>query len=504
MNKTPEEKKGKIAIIGMGATGSIIFISLVRKILARNKMKAIKIYLIDKDRTFGPGLAYSTKKNYHILNMRAETMSLFMDKPNHFLKWVIKNEKKLTFEKNKYLPRSLFGKYIKHYLHLYLQRAKKRGIIVSEIYENVIDCKEDKNHVAIIMQKRKIFTDYAIFAIGNMPSSNYQEFDSTGGYFHNPWDFSKKSIKEDKCNIGIIGSSQTAIDTILTIKNIRPVDKICVISRHSLFPKVQGELSSYNRQFLTKENLSILTKNFTKKISFIKVVLLFKKELEFALKKPLPWDKILHIDPCYVNVLKTDIQNAQKNDVFWYSVLDSTSNLMPLIWKSMFIKDRVHFLKKYLSIWYAYRHSIPLTNAKKIYQLMKKKKVVMLYGFKSILYKKDKSIFSIAYQENDKEKNILLPYIINATGSGFDVNKIKSPLLQNMLKRGEITQHPCGGINVDFDTSQIIKKTNTKSERMFLIGPLTRGVHFYTNAIEMNALVAEQAIGHLTQSVWKN
>lgn len=498
------QKKIKIAIVGIGATGSIVFITLVKKLLDQNKKNKIEIYLIDKEKTFGPGLAYSTKENYHILNMRAETMSLFVNQPDHFLKWAIRNKKISNFNKNMYFPRSLFGEYIKYYLHSYLQKAKKKGIPVKEIYENVIDCKENINCVIVTLEKRKIAMDYVILAIGNMPSSNYQELLSAKGYFNNPWEFSRKFIKEKKCDIGILGSSLTAIDTVLTIKNIHCVNKIYLISRHSLFPKVQGELVSYKAQFLTKENLAALTINFTKKISFIKIVTLFKKELEFALKKPLSWNKIIHRASNSINVLKADIKNAQKNNVFWYSVLDSVSYLMPFIWNSIHIKERVYFIQKYLSIWYTYRHSIPLLNAKKMYLLMKKKKVVMLYGFKSVEYDAKRNIFSVIHCKNNEVRNVALKYLINSTGTGFDINQIQSTLLQNMVKTGEITQHPCGGVDVDFHTSQTIKKTRIKSKKLFFIGPLTRGVHFYTNAIDMNALAAEQSVEYLSRLLWKN
>jgi uncharacterized NAD(P)/FAD-binding protein YdhS len=61
-----------------------------------------------------------------------------------------------------------------------------------------------------------------------------------------------------------------------------------------------------------------------------------------------------------------------------------------------------------------------------------------------------------------------------------------------MLSRGLLKAHHLGGIDVDFRTLQIRGNDNRLVKRVFFVGPLTRGVHFYTNSIETNLANAKR------------
>ena len=83
-----------IAIIGSGASGTILASQIVEK-LSRTTSEKVRIVLIEKNGDFGPGLAYSTPLESHILNMRASTMSAKKDQPNDFFEWMNHEEARL-------------------------------------------------------------------------------------------------------------------------------------------------------------------------------------------------------------------------------------------------------------------------------------------------------------------------------------------------------------------------------------------------------------------------
>src|SRR5271170_4901952 len=72
-----------IAIIGAGFSGTLLSLHLLRRC-----PPSTRIYLIERNRQFGRGQAYSTPNPSHLLNVPAGRMSAFHDQPSHFLDWL--------------------------------------------------------------------------------------------------------------------------------------------------------------------------------------------------------------------------------------------------------------------------------------------------------------------------------------------------------------------------------------------------------------------------------
>ena len=71
-----------VAIIGAGFSGAMLAVHLMEE------AEPASVALIEKTRTFGPGLAYGAVAPEHLLNVPAGKMSAFPDRPDHFLEWV--------------------------------------------------------------------------------------------------------------------------------------------------------------------------------------------------------------------------------------------------------------------------------------------------------------------------------------------------------------------------------------------------------------------------------
>ncbi|GGC87500.1 FAD/NAD(P)-binding protein [Chelatococcus reniformis] len=74
---------GALLIIGGGASGVILACHLLRR-----PEVDIRITLIERREQVGRGLAYSTDHPGHLLNVRAHSMSMFADDPEHFSRWL--------------------------------------------------------------------------------------------------------------------------------------------------------------------------------------------------------------------------------------------------------------------------------------------------------------------------------------------------------------------------------------------------------------------------------
>jgi uncharacterized NAD(P)/FAD-binding protein YdhS len=94
-----------------------------------------------------------------------------------------------------------------------------------------------------------------------------------------------------------------------------------------------------------------------------------------------------------------------------------------------------------------------------------------------------------------------IPVLINATGQGLAVTKFDDMLVRNLLAGGIIVPHQSGGIQVDFETSVVVHRNGVRSNRMFAVGEITRGVHFFTNAIRQNTRCADRITTSIVNSI---
>ena len=99
-----------ITIIGGGASGSLLLINMLKYYDDSD----ITIKWIEQSGEFGIGVAYSTDKDYHILNVPANSMGLYHDYANDFYEWLLK--KGYAYSEHDYVPRKIYGDYIKENL----------------------------------------------------------------------------------------------------------------------------------------------------------------------------------------------------------------------------------------------------------------------------------------------------------------------------------------------------------------------------------------------------
>lgn len=90
-------------------------------------------------------------------------------------------------------------------------------------------------------------------------------------------------------------------------------------------------------------------------------------------------------------------------------------------------------------------------------------------------------------------------FIVNATGQGLNLNQLEAPIIYNALESGTITPHLLGGMDVDFEDGSVKNSTRKHSERIYAVGSLTRGVHFYTNSINENAKCGKRTVTALVE-----
>jgi len=115
----------KITIIGGGASGTLLAINLMRH--ASNK--PLEINLVEKKERLGRGVAYSTVRDFHLLNVPAARMGAFPDDIEHFHCWL--TEKNYGFAPSDFVPRKIYGEYL------------------SELFEKTLEIRTQANKLAL-------------------------------------------------------------------------------------------------------------------------------------------------------------------------------------------------------------------------------------------------------------------------------------------------------------------------------------------------------------------
>ena len=493
-----------ITIVGAGASGILSLSRLVEK-LSQNSASKLTIRVFEKSGSFGPGLAYSTPLNSHILNMNAGTMSAVMGEPNHFIDWLKENEQRilkecpfLSLNEKAYPPRKVYGYYLEDIKKSAQEKAKQIKISVELITAEVIDIQEGAYHKEVLLRDGRAFqTDYVIMALGNFPPTFMYELKGVDGYFPYPWPaqviIDQVKPTEPVC---ILGAGLSAIDTLLTLLENDHREQIYFVSRTGFIPKVQGEPKKQVLQFIKKEILQ------GQKLSLEEVGGLFVREIEKAEGKRIDWLHALNPAKSIEEILEEDIAIAKAGPIPSESVLLATAEVIGDLWNSLSHEEQRKFDCNYKSIWTVFRHPMPIVNAEKVLKAIKSGQLKVLSGFKCVRYLGKGQGFLVEMQTR---YGLIFPFsvrsFINATGQGLAVARYEDTLVQNLLRQGTIAPHPSGGIHVDFDASFIINKDGKPLEWLFAVGEMTRGTHFFTNAISQLSLFADRIAGSIVNSM---
>lgn len=427
-------------------------------------------------------------------------MSIFPDNENHVTEWLTENKSKwinkypnFEPERDPYPPRSLYGIYLEDVYEKGLLKAKEKGISVELVQGSVVDVQQDNNGVMIKCDDGKeIKSDKVVLALGNFPSTTYKELQGKLGYFPSFWSDEKTlaSIPKD-APIVILGTRLTAIDAVLTLLS-NGYNKVTLASRSGLLPKVQAVTLQpvYKDILLNKVQKS----SNNGQISLDRLVQILKEQIEEVYGEAIDWSQVLNPAGAALEIIEKDIEASKNGNASkWQSVLASTSNIIETFWNMLTLEDRTLFLQKYMSIWYVYRHAIPLKNGEKIFKFLKNRQLEICSGVQSVKYDDEQKTFIVQCAN----KTISTSYIINATEAGLDIAQIETPLIQNLLKSGLFKPSKYGGIDVDLKTSRVINQNGEVSEAIYTIGYLTRGVHFYTNDVGRIAIYAKQIVSDL-------
>ncbi|WP_235034077.1 FAD/NAD(P)-binding protein [Roseiconus lacunae] len=439
------------AIIGGGFSGTLAAVNLVR--FAK---KSQRVVIVNSGRPFGRGTAYGTTRNEHLLNVAARNMSAFPDHPSHFFEWLRSrceyDAMDDTTLRETFIPRRIYGDYIRSLAAHYLGDADPRSKVRCEVIE---DCATDikprqgeKGGVVMLENGDPIEAESIILATGNQPPAGLPGANKLANdrrYCGNPWMNWHENLPSEDQHIIILGTGLTAVDVIVTLRHKGWCGKVTAISRNGMLPQ---------RHF---------------------------RGIEWP--HAVPDDGQTRSLKELVRLIRQDCERLRGVSQNPAISVDKLRSRTQQLWKAFTHEERQQFLRKYAADWNVIRHRIAgpihdaVTDALDCGQL-----TIRPATIESLASGENGIEIHLVGRDGEK-KMIEGDVVINCTGPKSRFSDSSLSLYRNLFDRGLAKPDSMDmGIAVT-DDFEVLDRSDHVSSFLHAIGPILKGTLWESVAV---------------------
>lgn len=487
-----------IAIVGVGASGVACFTQLVAKYIISKKTAPLCICVFEKRDEFGPGLAYGTGQEGHLLNTRAGLMGIFPEEPLHFVQWVHQHREMIEnrfgphrIHPDAYPPRMLYGCYVQAVMKHYWREAERHGITLKKERSEVLRAEiGDNARVTLHTRDGSHVADYVILATGNPKSNNFTHLNGFREYLDSPWPSANilSAVRDKHARIGIVGSSLTAIDAMITLVENGHRGPISFFSSEGLLPRVQPPVERhYERRVFTLSAVRRLIREQQRALRVKDLIRLFRAEVEQHLGHRVDWAAEVRTNKAPLELLNADIRNALGGGSLFQDILYALRYESYPIWQLLPVEQQQLYAKWIKTEVDINRHAIPVENAMKLKNLLERQQLRVIGNSGDI--RREGNGFAL---KTDDGQAYHADFVINATGPAVAIRQMDDlPLLQQLLAGGYIEEYAAGGLVADLCTLRVSRPTAGPAP-FYAIGHLLVGLQHDVNALWFNVAQADK------------
>ena len=426
----------KIVIIGGGLSGTLLSIHLMRV----HANRPLHITVVDSNPPEMLGAAYSTEKDFHLLNVPAEKMSAFPEIGDDFVNWL--SASGYPYQGRSFVPRMIYKRYIQDILARELRR-KDEKFRYAFIHGTAVGI-EPVEQALMLRSGEKLPFDKLVLAVGNYQATSLPLADK--GYMRHPayyrsaWDGGLFDQLGEKGKVLIIGTGLTMVDTVLTLRQKKHNGAIIALSTHGYTPRSHGPSAPYPIAAKTTESIRTCLD---------------------ALK--------------FVN---GHLKNARPQDIGWRSVIDAIRPFTQQIWQNFPVQEKKIFMEHLRHIWGVARHRMPQECAAVLQELLSTGQLSIFAGRIKAIRSGPQQHLSVDYQERSSKRPLTLEVdvIVNCMGPESNYEKLEDPLINHLRQLGWMRTDPLRlGIDCTPEGA-ILEKDSVPSRRLYAIGPPLKGI----------------------------
>lgn len=427
-----------VAVIGAGFSGSLL--SLWLQSLAPVDTR---IWLVERTRRVGSGLAYGATAACHLLNVPAGDMGAFPDQPGDFLQWLRRQPAAalngVVVAESAFVPRHLYGTYLGHLLHNGLHASHCPRLEV--LHDEVLALDDGITGIRLrLASGNTLRVDVVVLATGNAPPlpphPNAAALDSAGLWRADPWSPAAFANLDENAAILLVGTGLTMVDAVCTLLDRGHRGSIHALSRHGLLPRRHADQRA--------------------------------AAVPISLPTPLRLNDLMR-------VVREEIARSMAAGHGWHPVIDSLRPLTQDLWRGMNLTDRKRFLRHVRAWWDAHRHRMPARSAHRIDQALASGQLCVHAGRITNLASQDSRATVVYRRAGTYELHeFQVDRVVNCTGAGADITRSVDALTSALLQSGLARPDPLHlGFELTADGAAV-GRTGTPSQRIFAIGPVTK------------------------------
>jgi uncharacterized NAD(P)/FAD-binding protein YdhS len=431
-------RPGRLAIIivGGGASGVLLAAHLLR-----DPDADIRVTLIEKRPAFGQGLAYSTTLEDHVLNVSAFGMSAYADDPEHFWRWLEdtghapdRNPRKV------FVPRHLYADYLAGILHD-LRAAEGPSGRLHTLTEECVSLATTPSGVAVnLANGASLVGHVAVLAVGHeeQPLIGRDIAVRPGSEADTPLD--------PDAAVLILGTGLSMVDAWIALVARGHRGPVIALSRRGLIPSVQRKGNPIR---LDSADVPLGT------------------ELSYFVR----WFRDL-------------VRSTERAGGDWRDVVDGIRPFNQRIWRSWPASAKRRFIEHTRAWWDIHRHRMPPTLHERMSQAVENGALELVAG-KFLGARHDGNAIDATIRRRGAAgtETLRIGRIYDCTGITADLTTGTNPVVRSLIDRGLARPDP---LHIGLDVTEacaIVKADGQPSERLYAIGPLTRGAFFEIEAI---------------------
>ncbi len=485
-----------IALVGGGATALAFTHTYIQEYEADAQLPGT-IYLFEKRACFGPGAAYGPDTASNLLNTKTGFITPFHDRPGDFHAWLGSKEDlwrphfpHFEPDPNSYAPRPLFGMYLQDRMSWLIREALAKGIRIVQIHAEVKDVVQmGRSHVVKTDCSLTLKADHVFLTCGTLPERKQGEIALSPRVLASPYPVAALPSKiPSAARVAVVGARLSCIDAVIGLVEGGHTGHIAIYSRSGHFPSVRGTQGRIVTQHLTAEKVEALACRKGGGLKVTDLMGLVRQEIAEVSQIPLDAVPTLDAPPAppenLMEHLKAEIA-ASRHDRPWQAVLYATNAIVDRLWQALEDSERRLFMAEYMSAFMAFRVSIPVENAQKILSYLESGQLSFHPGEFSLGL--DAQGRPVMTPSNGNLSPRRYDKVIKATGSPRALASVESDLMAQLMRRGEVTPHSMGGLQVDPVSYEVIDAAGRRNPSMRALGELTNGTFFFTSALDINA-----------------
>lgn len=465
----------------------------------------VTVVTVERGRVNGPGYPYAERNVQlaHRCNNEASTMGIhgndFVDWLAESKPWLVRDHPELLLETHpgadlaewrpvdgEFYPRALFGMYLRCRFREAVERARAHGVDVRQyLRHEAIDGFATERGFALTLQNldtgREVGLeglDRVLLSTGHWQSTASGELSGREGYLASPYppDAVRAAVAErvrarrargGRPLLFVQGMGPSGIDAIMTlcdegefryaedgrVTSYRPPTDaggepplVVAGSRCGFFSPVRGPLAPYEPRHLTEERLAEIRREHRGRLRIERVLELLDKDVSQATDGAMGWEDIA--SPRHRSArekLASDLRESPTGNPLYTLALKARrmrfySQLAP---EDKETYDRLldtHFIRTAVPM--------PRANAEKLLALMDAGVLTTVrQGYEAPPPRAGEDGGFLVPHESGGGGHTTLraDCVIRASGQDFGVENHPSPLVRNLLRRGEIVPHEEGG-----------------------------------------------------------